>query len=194
MSLRHLSAYSPRDSSCRPGRLNLMLPRYKKVTRREFLKVSFTAAGALLVGTFLDSCASPTSIPINVSTLSPTATDIPLPISDSPFQPNAFIRIDPDGKITFTIHRSEMGQGVRTSLAMILAEELEVKWEAVHVEQMDVNSKLNQTTSGSGSVTDNYPPLRDAGAKANNILVSPPAQFWAVPVEECTAAQGEVSH
>ena len=92
------------------------------LTRRDFLKVSFTAGGALLIGAYLDACAPTTTEPTVVPTLAviPTRTPIPEPA----FQPNVYIRIEKNGLVTLTIHRSEMGQGVRTSLAMILAEEL----------------------------------------------------------------------
>src|SRR6266496_4265423 len=159
-----------------------------QLTRRDFLKVSFTAGGALLIASYLEACApaEPTVVPIST----PTTTPIP----ESPFQPNLFIRIDPDGIVTLNIHRSEMGQGVRTSLAMILAEELEADWSTIRVEQMDAVKDLNQITSGSGSSAINYTPLREAGATARALLVNAAAQTWGVAPEECKAEQGKVIH
>lgn len=160
------------------------------LTRREFLKVSFTAGGSLLLASYLDACAppAPTAAPVPTSTVPPpTATPIP-----EPFQPNLYIRIDPDDTVTLNIHRSEMGQGVRTALAMILAEELEADWSKVRVEQMDARTDVNQITSGSGSIRINYDPLRRAGATARQVLVNAAAQFWGITPEECKAENGEV--
>src|ERR1043166_8109008 len=131
------------------------LPRYRKLSRRDLLKVSFTAGGALLI-----SACTPELLP------APTGTPVPSPIPTSTstpepvFESDLFIRIEQNGKISLRIHRSEMGQGVRTSLAMILAEELEADWKDVHVEQMHAVASLNQVTSGSGSVTISYTPLQ----------------------------------
>jgi len=160
------------------------------ITRRDFLKVSFTAGGALLVGSFLDACTPPA--PAITPTLPPTATNTAIP--ESPLQPNLFIRIDPNGTVTFIIHRSEMGQGVRTALAMILAEELEADWSRVRVEQMDAVAELNQITSGSGSIAINYDALREAGAAVRALLVNAAAQIWNIAPEECKANQGKVIH
>ena len=164
----------------------------KKFTRREFLKVSFTAGGALLIGVYLDACAPTTAEPTVVSTLAATSTSTPVP--EPAFQPNVYIRIEKNGLVTLTIHRSEMGQGVRTSLAMILAEELEADWNTIHVEQMDAQSQLNQITSGSGSIMLNYTPLREAGATVRALLVNAAAQTWNVSPDECKAEQGAVVH
>src|SRR5262249_6995780 len=145
------------------------LPRFRSVNRREFLKISFSAGGALLVGMYLEGCEptgteTATATAAASATHTPRPTRTPTPTPPPSFQPNAFIKIEKSGRITLTVHRSEMGQGVRTSLAMILAEELEANWADVHVEQMDVNGELNQVTSGSGSVLINFDPLRQAGA------------------------------
>jgi len=159
------------------------------LTRRDFIKVSFTAGGALLIGAYLDACAPEM---ISVPTITPTPTTTPTP--RLVFEPNLFIRIAQDESVTLIIHRSEMGQGVRTSLAMILAEELEADWANIRVEQMDAQAQLNQITSGSGSITINYAPLREAGAMARAILINAAAQTWNVPVEECKADQGKIVH
>ena len=164
----------------------------KNFTRRDFLKVTFTASGALLIGAYLDACAPTTSEPTVIPTLAATPSSTPAP--EPIFQSNVHIRIEKNGLITLTIHRSEMGQGVRTSLAMILAEELEADWANIHVEQMDAQGELNQITSGSGSITINYVPLRDAGAMARAILVNAAAQTWNVSPDECKAEQGVVIH
>lgn len=173
------------------------LPRYqrRRLTRRDFLKASFTSGGALLIGAFLDACVptvQQTEIP--TSTIVPTSTSTPEPAQ--PFQPNLFIRIDPDGAVNLIIHRSEMGQGVRTSLAMILVEELEADWSTVRIEQMDARSQseVNQITSGSGSIRINYENLREAGARARQILIAAAAQKWGVTSQECKAESSTVIH
>ena len=155
-------------------------------TRRDFLKVTFVAGGSLL----LASCVP--ALPTEILTPIQTATATSTPLPEVPFQPNLFIRIDPDGMVTLTIHRSEMGQGVRTALAMLLAEELEADWKTIRVQQMDASQGVNQITSGSGSILINYHPLRQAGATARGILVNAAAQFWSIPPEECKAENGEV--
>lgn len=156
------------------------------LTRRDFLKISFTAGGALLV----TACA-----PNVTETLAPIATSTSTPLPEIPFQPNLFIKIDQDGTVTLTIHRTEMGQGVRTSLAMILAEELEADWSKVRVEQSPANGAIgNQITGGSGSIADHYLSLREAGATAKMILITAAANFFGVPVTECKAEQSTVIH
>jgi isoquinoline 1-oxidoreductase subunit beta len=187
-----------------------------QLTRRTFLKVSFTTGGGLLIGSYLAGCAPeapapmpPTAIPappVIASTSPPTAIPAPptlaatapptaMPAATGPLQPNLFVRIDPDGAVTLTIHRSEMGQGVRTALAMALAEELEADWTNVRVEQAPASREIgNQITSGSGSVLLHYAPLRRAGAAARDILIAAAAQTWGVAPEECRAEQGVVVH
>ena len=156
------------------------------LNRRDFLKLTYAASGSLL----LAACAP--AIPTEILTPTQAATATSTPVPDVPFQPNLFIRIDPDGAVTLTIHRSEMGQGVRTSLAMILAEELEADWKAIRVQQMDASKGVNQITSGSGSIMINYDSLRKAGAAVREILVNAAAQFWGIPLGACKAENGEV--
>ncbi len=160
------------------------MTRRNLINRRSFLKVSFTSLGALLISTYMEGCARLES----AATATPAATSTPQPA----FKPNLFIRIDQDGIVNLIIHRSEMGQGVRTALAMILAEELDADWKNVHVEQSDAVDSLNQVTSGSGSVAINYGPLREAGAAARDILIAAAAKTWGVPLAECKADQGAV--
>lgn len=172
----------------------MLLPRYRNrhITRRDFLKASFTTGGALLIGAFLEACAPPA--PTDAPTPALTSTQTSTPVPEQPFQPNLFVRINPDGTITMIIHRSEMGQGVRTSLAMILAEELEADWSTIRIEQMNARSQseVNQITSGSGSILINYSPLREAGATARQILIAAAAQTWGITPEECKAESGSI--
>jgi isoquinoline 1-oxidoreductase beta subunit len=152
------------------------------VDRRAFLKVSALAGGGLLVGTYLrfgDSLA-------HAETLSATAEN---------FTPNAFISITPTGAVTIIAPNSEMGPGLKTSLPMIVAEELDVPWEQVTVVQGDLNPAYGRQVSvGSGSTTSNFLPLRRAGATARAMLVTAAAQAWGVPSSECTTDKGAVMH
>jgi isoquinoline 1-oxidoreductase beta subunit len=111
------------------------------------------------------------------------------------FQPNLWIRIDADGLVHLTIHKCEMGQGVHTALAMLLAEELEVEWSRVRVTQADCDFRFpDQNTSGSTSIVDSWAALREAGAIARTILVRAAAARWRVDESECEATAGVVTH
>jgi len=116
-----------------------------QITRKEFIQVSLTTMGALLIA----SCA-PEEIE-NQATPSPTS------IPESEIAPNLFVKISSLGIVTLTIARSEMGQGVRTSLAMILAEELGANWQDIRVEQAPADPAFgSQLTGGSTSIMQNY--------------------------------------
>jgi isoquinoline 1-oxidoreductase beta subunit len=111
------------------------------------------------------------------------------------FEPNLWIRIDTDGLVHLTIHKCEMGQGVLTALAMLIAEELEVEWSRVRVTQADCDFRFpDQNTSGSTSVVDGWIRLREAGAIARMMLVRAAAGRWRVAESECGAKAGVVSH
>ena len=117
------------------------------------------------------------------------------------FEPNAFIRIARDGKVTLIMPQVEMGQGVYTSIPMILAEELDAAWDAVSVEAAPPNEALYanpllhvQATGNSNSVRAFWLPLRKAGAAARAMLIGAAAKRWNVDPSTCTAGNGEVSH
>jgi isoquinoline 1-oxidoreductase subunit beta len=117
------------------------------------------------------------------------------------FAPNAFIRIDPAGKTTLVMPQVEMGQGVYTSIAMILAEELDADYQQVVLEHAPPNDKLYgnpifgiQVTGNSNSIRAFWKPLRQAGAAARAMLIQAAAQQWKVDPASCTAADGHVSH
>jgi isoquinoline 1-oxidoreductase beta subunit len=117
------------------------------------------------------------------------------------FAPNAFIRIDNAGKTTLVMPQVEMGQGIYTAVAMILAEELDADFAKVTLEHAPANEKLYanpafgiQATGGSTSVRVFWKPLREAGASARAMLVQAAAQQWQVEPASCTTANGEVTH
>ena len=116
------------------------------------------------------------------------------------FKPNVWFEITPDNKITITLGISEMGQGSRTALPMIIADELEADWKQVRIQQGQASEAFknpvfdDQITVGSASVRGFYEPLRKAGAAGRVMLVKAAAQTWKVPEEECTAIKGAVMH
>lgn len=111
------------------------------------------------------------------------------------FSPNAYLRITPDNKITIVVARSEMGQGVRTALPMILAEELEADWKQIDVEQAGASTLYgDQTTGGSASIRTTWDPMRKAGATAREMLISAAALTWGVPRSSCIAESGYIKH
>jgi isoquinoline 1-oxidoreductase subunit beta len=148
------------------------------LTRRDFLKTTSAGGAGLLIGFHLTG-----ALPADAA----TASD---------FAPNAFIAISPEGEIRLVIARSEMGQGVRTSLAMILAEELDADWASVKIEQADCDAKYgDMTTGGSMSIRSSWDPLRKAGASARDMLLTAAAESWNVPKTECsTTGANAVEH
>src|SRR5262245_49731 len=110
------------------------------------------------------------------------------------FAPNNWIRIDSDGLMTLTIGKCEMGQGVRTSLAMILAEELEADWTKIKLIQAKPSPGSDLGTGGSDSIASSWKPLRQAGAAAREMLVAAAAARWNVDSASCSASGGGVVH
>jgi isoquinoline 1-oxidoreductase subunit beta len=151
------------------------------VNRRDFLKKSAAGGAALVVGFHLSSSA-----------FGGQAQDQEEK-TPNPF--DAWVRITPDDRVTLILGKSEMGQGVYTSLPMILAEELCVDWKQVHVEQAPTNPKIYDLgTGGSGSVKDSWLPLRQAGAAAREMLIAAAAKKWEVGTDTCKAKNGYVVH
>ena len=149
--------------------------------RREFLKNTAASGVGLLIGFRLDA----------------RSADDPAQAQEKPIvNPlNAWVRITPDNGITLILAKSEMGQGVNTSLPMILAEELCVDWKQVGIEQAPTNPKIYQLgTGGSGSVASSWLPLRRAGAAAREMLLTAAAEHWNVNRDTCVAQDGGVLH
>jgi len=112
----------------------------------------------------------------------------------------AWITITPDNIVTVTVNKSEMGQGVYTSLPMIVADELEADWKQVRFVTAPAGDEFkdpvrnNQFTGGSSSVRDMYEPLRKMGAAMREMLVLAAARTWAVPARDCATFMGTVKH
>jgi isoquinoline 1-oxidoreductase beta subunit len=111
------------------------------------------------------------------------------------FSPSAYVHIAPDGKVTIVVARSEMGQGVRTSLPMLLAEELDADWSQIAIQQAGASTLFgDQSTGGSASVRTLWDPMRQAGATAREMLVAAAAEKWGVAAAECSTEKGHVNH
>lgn len=154
-----------------------------ETTRRDFLKLTGLFGAGLVLGLRLDTAAAGDGLIQNMAR------------PNGQFEPNAYIHIGTDGIITMQVHRSEMGQGVNTSVAMILAEELEADWSMIRIEQAPADRTYgDQVTGGSQSISGSYNTLRVAGATARMMLVAAAAQLWDVDVDSCIAQNGAVIH
>ena len=160
------------------------MPILPTLDRRDFLRVSAMAGGGLLLGAFLDFGRDGVLEAAEVRH------------GDGEFSPNAFIRIAPSGAITIMAKNPEIGQGIKTMLPMLIAEELDVDWSAITIEQAmsDPAKYGSQVAGGSTATPTNWEPLRKAGAAGRQMLVAAAAQTWNVPSAECTTASGVVSH
>jgi isoquinoline 1-oxidoreductase beta subunit len=117
----------------------------------------------------------------------------PLPATE--FVPNVFIRIGKDGRVTLISKQPEIGQGIKTSLPMVIAEELDVAWSDVHVVQADLNPAFgSQGAGGSTSTPTNYDNFHRLGATARTMLVQAAAKTWGVAPSSCRTALGTVEH
>ena len=182
------------DSNSGASNTNTQIDR--QIDRRQFITISALAGGGLLIASTLDAAEH-----VAVAEAAPTTGLAPIgvapngvsPVAD--FAPNVFVSIAPSGVVTLIAPNSEMGQGIKTSLPMIIAEELDVQWEQVTVVQGDLNPAYGRQFSvGSGSTVANYVAMRRAGAAARAVLVEAAAQEWNVSASECTTADGVVMH
>lgn len=150
------------------------------LARRQFLKVAGLAGGGLLISTYLDPFA-------DAAEAASVAGE---------FSPNAFIRVTPDGVVTIVAKNPEVGQGIKTMLPMILADEFDVDWTAIRLEQADLDEEKygRQNAGGSTATPTNWDPLRRAGAVGRHLMVQAAAQTWKVPAGECTTRSGRVHH
>jgi isoquinoline 1-oxidoreductase beta subunit len=157
-----------------------------KLSRRGFLQ-GMTAAGGFVLAAGFSSEARAADPPKY------GADGMPNGWVDDPL---VFVAIAPDGVVSITCHRSEMGQGVRTGMPMIVADELEADWKRVRVVQAPGDEKRfgNQDTDGSRSTRHFFDPMRRCGAAARTMLEAAAAKRWGVPVSEVEAKNHEVVH
>lgn len=156
----------------------------RPIDRRTFLRRSAQAAGALTIAFYVGPLAAEDETP-------PVA---PKPLPD----PNAFLRIAPDGTVTIQLAHSEMGQGMLTGLVMLIAEELSLDWSKITVEHAPAAAAYAhplfgmQMTGGSTSTAGEFDRYRQVGAVARTLLVQAAAERWKVPASSCAAQEGFV--
>ncbi|WMW81599.1 molybdopterin-dependent oxidoreductase [Undibacterium cyanobacteriorum] len=157
------------------------------LARRNFLKQSSALGAGLVLVTQLDNDASAQTTVVKADNLPPT--------SSNEFKPNAFIHIAESGKVTLVSKQPEIGQGIKTSLPMVIAEELEVNWKDVQIVQADFHPKYgDQFAGGSLSTPMNYNEFLKLGATARTMLIQAAAAQWKVSVSECYAEMSKVYH
>ncbi len=154
-------------------------------SRRDFIKVSAAAGGGLLLGvTWLTSCKQDTQL------------ESPLPMPASWKEMSAYVKIGDTGRVTIFSPNPEIGQNVKTSMPMILAEELDVDWKDVIVQQagLDTDNYTRQVAGGSQSIRQGWLPLRKAGAAVRAMLLMAAAEVWETQTTDLTTALGKVYH
>ncbi len=155
------------------------------IRRRNFLKASAAVGGGLILGFYVPSRGAEIA-----------AAQVPPPA----VEPNAWIRIDSNGNITILVAKAEMGQGVYTSMPMLIAEELEVNWDKIRVAPAPAAPVYKHTvfgvqvTGGSTSVSSSWDQLRTVGATMREMLILTAAKQWGVAPETCQAKMGLVKH
>ncbi len=168
------------------GSSPLPLSKSSPMPRREFLKTSAAIGGGLWIAAYVPELAarSVSHAPANASV----------------FAPNAFVRIAPDESVTVIVNHSEMGQGIYTSLPMLLNEELEADWSKIKVEAAPVDAAYNHTvfglqmTGGSTTTPSEWERFRKMGAMARLMIIDAAAQKWGVAASECRVEKGVVIH
>ncbi|MCJ7591374.1 MAG: molybdopterin-dependent oxidoreductase [Woeseiaceae bacterium] len=153
-----------------------------QINRRTFLKIAGISGGGLVLGVCLGGPSRAVASASNI-----LASD---------FAPNAFIQISPDGSIVIYSKGPEIGQGIKTAMPMIVAEELDADWSQVRVEQAPINTAVygRQSAGGSRSIAMSWDQLRYAGAAARSMLLTAAAERWGVAASECTTRLSTVIH
>lgn len=153
----------------------------QRIDRRSFLKVSAAGAGGVLIGLYMEPEAQA------------QGRGGPPP---PPPDPHTYIKIAADGTVTIMAKNPEVGQGIKTMLPMIIADELDADWKSVKIEQTDFDDKkyAGQIAGGSTATPTNWTPMRQAGAAGRAMLITAAAQTWGVPESECTTDAGKIYH
>ena len=153
----------------------------KMLSRRSFLRVTALAGGGLMVVAHLDPMAE-------------LLAQAPPGFTPPTFLPTAFIKIHPDSTVTIVSKNPEIGQGIKNELPMVIADELDVDWKSVTLEQADLDPTKygGQVAGGSTATPTNWNPCRQVGAVVRQMLVTAAAEQWGVPASECTTASGRV--
>lgn len=161
-----------------------MTTKKNTIDRRSFFKATALTGGGMIIGfNFFTACKPTVEPPVDLSLLN---------YNDF----NAFIKIADNGAVTIFAPNPEIGQGVKTSMPMIIAEELSVAWENVHVVQggLDTDVFERQIAGGSQSIRHGWEPLRQTGATARQMLVSAAAARWGVDASECSVSNGVITN
>jgi isoquinoline 1-oxidoreductase beta subunit len=147
------------------------------ISRRDFIRNTGLAGGGLILGVNFSACSKEKALP------------------GGDFAPNVYVNLLESGELEIVCHRSEMGQGIRTSLVQVIADEMEADWDRVKLLQAIGDAKYgDQNTDGSTSVRKQFDILRNAGAVARQMLVNAAADTWGVPVSECIGRNHAVHH
>ncbi len=156
----------------------------KNVGRRGFLKNMLSAGAFVLAVRYLPAALAESAQGASIS-----------PVDSAPFHPSVYVGIESDGTVWIIAHRSEMGTSSRTSVPLILADELDADWARVKIKQGVGNPAYgSQDTDGSKSVREFFQPMREAGATARLMLIRAAAQQWGVSPEDCNTELHQVVH
>src|SRR5438105_12381096 len=161
----------------------------KQLDRRSFIKISALAGGGILIGFYTEN-----GLLAQQRGAAPSVT---------PINPNTYIKIHPDNTFTIVAKNPETGQGIKNALPMIIADEFDVDWKQVKLEQAELDQKygndagipnVRQNEGGSTAIPQNYTAMRNVGATARAMMVAAAAQTWSVPESELTTGSGVVTH
>jgi isoquinoline 1-oxidoreductase subunit beta len=149
------------------------------INRRSFLKISTATTGGLLLSFYFD--------PLDFAQTPPSTQN---------FVASAFVHVSPDNIVTITAKNPEVGQGVKNSMPMLIAEELDVDWKDVRIQQADLDESIygRQVAGGSTATPTNWDPLRRVGAACRQLFVTAAAQTWSIPESDLRTSSGRVLH